>query len=113
MKINISQSSNLAKVTYIHRYTCGNIWTGRLICYSGSRPAWNGKAPPCPGGSESTQAIIHTHTERNVGINRRCSMLPMSLEDINILSPKLFNTTCGQLGTFFFGDYDTTSTTIT
>lgn len=51
--------------------------------------------------------------KKNVGSNNRArSILSMSLEGIDTLSPRLLDTTCDQLITFLFAGHDTTSTTI-
>ncbi|KAK2615795.1 hypothetical protein N8I77_002522 [Diaporthe amygdali] len=59
------------------------------------------------------QAIVQSsHAKYDQSTNRPRSILSISLEDIDILSPKLLGTTCDQLSTFLFAGHDTTSTTI-
>ncbi|POS74875.1 cytochrome P450 52A11 [Diaporthe helianthi] len=62
---------------------------------------------------ELLKAIVQeSHAKQNVGTNRPRSILSMSLEGIDTLSPKVLDTTCDQLSTFLFAGHDTTSTTI-
>lgn len=61
----------------------------------------------------SLKAIVKdSHATREVHASRPRSILSMSLEGIDTLSPQLLDTTCDQLSTFLFAGHDTTSTTI-
>lgn len=61
----------------------------------------------------SLRAIVQeSHAKQNVGTNRPRSILSMSLEGVDTLSPESLDTTCDQLSTFLFAGHDTTSTTI-
>lgn len=61
----------------------------------------------------SLKAIVQeSHAKQNVGTKRPRSILSMSLEGVDTLSPAFLNTTCDQLSTFLFAGHDTTSTTI-
>lgn len=61
----------------------------------------------------SLKAIVQeSHARKSVRTDRPRSILSMSLEGIDTLSPKVLDTTCDQLSTFLFAGHDTTSTTI-
>ncbi|KAK7699110.1 hypothetical protein SLS64_011887 [Diaporthe eres] len=61
----------------------------------------------------SLKAIVQeSHAKQNVGTSRPRSILSMSLEGVDTLSPEFLDTTCDQLSTFLFAGHDTTSTTI-
>ena len=109
-----SQTANPAKLTrnfqeLIQTYTDEQIdlpwWFTPRLEWKRSRLALQVRS--------SLKAIVQdSHSRRDVGADRPRSILSMSLEDIDILSPKLLETTCDQLSTFLFAGHDTTSTTI-
>lgn len=55
--------------------------------------------------------IRDTYVERNNNTKPR-SILSMSLQDVDTLSPEIIDVTCDQLSSFLFAGHDTTSTTI-
>lgn len=61
----------------------------------------------------SLKAIVQdSHAKHNVGTGKPRSILSMSLQGVDTLSPKFLDTTCDQLSTFLFAGHDTTSTTL-
>lgn len=55
--------------------------------------------------------IRDTYAERNENTKPR-SVLSMSLQGVELLSPETLDVTCHQLSSFLFAGHDTTSTTI-
>ncbi|ROV99858.1 hypothetical protein VSDG_02932 [Cytospora chrysosperma] len=55
--------------------------------------------------------IRDAYAERNED-TKPCSILSMSLQDVDDLSPDIMDVTCDQLSSFLFAGHDTTSTTI-
>lgn len=55
--------------------------------------------------------IRDAYAERNED-TKPCSILSMSLQDFDDLSPDIMDVTCDQLSSFLFAGHDTTSTTI-
>lgn len=55
--------------------------------------------------------IRDTYVERNENTKPR-SILSISLQDVDILSPEIMDVTCDQLSSFLFAGHDSTSTTI-
>lgn len=61
----------------------------------------------------SLKAIVQqSHAKQSIDTKRPRSILSMSLEGVDTLSPSFLDTTCDQLSTFLFAGHDTTSTTI-
>lgn len=61
----------------------------------------------------SLNAIVQdSHAKHNVGTNKPRSILSVSLDGVDTMSPKILDITCDQLSTFLFAGHDTTSTTI-